>query len=314
MVIRRIGVVGAGLMGTNIALDFALAGFPVHITDARPEQLQRSRGTVEENTRLLEAHAALGEPPAEVLARIRYCETLGETVSGTDLVVEAVSEDLELKRALFGRIAAEVSAECVLASNTSSFMPSLLADATGRPERFLVAHYWNPAHLIPLVELVPSPHTDADVLETLRLLYERMGKRPVVVRKETLGFIGNRLQFALLREALSLVERGVATPEDIDTVVRASFGRRLPVTGLFRTADLAGLDVLHAICGVLFPDLAANAEPGPSMAELVAAGRLGTKTGAGWFTYTPQEAEALRATLAKELIRRREADASEAVS
>jgi 3-hydroxybutyryl-CoA dehydrogenase len=126
-----------------------------------------------------------------------------------------------------------------------------------------------------------------------------------------LGFIGNRLQFALLREALALVESGVASPEDIDAVVRGSFGRRLPVTGLFRTADLAGLDVLHAICGVLFPDLAANPEPGPSMAQLVEQGRLGAKTNAGWYDYNPGEAEALRARLGAALIRQAAADSRE---
>ncbi|MGV3722218.1 MAG: 3-hydroxyacyl-CoA dehydrogenase family protein, partial [Actinomycetota bacterium] len=222
-----------------------------------------------------------------------------------ELVIEAVSENLELKRALFREIGDYAPKDAVLASNTSSFVPSLLSAAAGRPERFLVAHYWNPAHLIPLVELVPSSETAPEVVEALCALYERLGKKPVVVRKEVLGFIGNRLQFALLREALSLVESGVATPEDIDTVVRSSFGRRLPVTGLFHTADLAGLDVLLAICRVLFPDLAANEAPGPAMSELVAAGRLGAKTDAGWFTYGPGEAEALRATLGAELIRQR---------
>lgn len=308
MDLKQFAVVGAGLMGTNIALDFALAGYSVRMMDAQPEQRRRSEETCAANARLLETHGVLTEPPAAVLARIRYCDSVAETVDGADLVIEAVSEHLELKRALFRQIGEHAPARAVLASNTSSFSPSLLADATGRPDRFLVAHYWNPAHLIPLVELVPSPHTDPGILETVRTLYACMGKRPVVVRKEVLGFIGNRLQFALLREALALVESGVATPDDIDTVVRSSFGQRLPVTGVFRTADLAGLDVLLAICRVLFPDLAADQAPGPAMAGLVEAGRLGTKADAGWFDYGPGEAEALRATLFAALIRQRGED------
>lgn len=302
---KLIAVVGAGLMGTNIALDFALAGYPVRITDAQAEQCGRSAETAAANLRLLDQHGALAEPVDVVLSRIHGGGSLAAAVDGADLVIEAVSEILELKRALFRQIGQYAASDAVLASNTSSFSPSLLADATGRPERFLVAHYWNPAHLIPLVELVPSPETDPEVLDALCALYRTLGKKPVVVRKEALGFIGNRLQFALLREALSLVESGVATPEDIDTVVRSSFGRRLPVTGVFHTADLAGLDVLLAICGVLFPDLAANQAPGPSMSGLVEAGRLGAKTDAGWFSYGPGEADALRATLAEELIRSR---------
>ena len=306
MSIRQIAVLGAGLMGTNIALDFALAGYPVRLTDALPAQLERSRETAAANLRLLIQHSAVSEPAGTVLDRIDWRETMAATVDGADLVIEAVSEDLELKRSLYRELAPHLPETTILASNTSSFMPSLLANAVPSPERFLVAHYWNPAHLIPLVELVPSPRTNPEALETLRALYAAMGKQPVIVRKEALGFIGNRLQFALIREALSLVENGVATPADIDTVVRGSFGRRLPVTGLFQTADLAGLDVLHAICGVLFPDLAANSAPGPSMAALVAEGRLGTKTGAGWYDYGPGEAEALRARLGEELIRRSE--------
>lgn len=297
-----ITVIGAGLMGTNIALEFALHGHPVRIADSRPEQLRQSRTTARDNLRLLAEHGPGPECEETVLARIEPSEGVAEAVSGADLVIEAVSEDLELKRAVFREVDTHAPPGAVLASNTSSFVPSLLAEASGRPERFLVAHYWNPAHLIPLVELVPSPRTDPEVLASLRALYEGMGKQPVVVRKEKLGFIGNRLQFALLREALALVDEGVAAPEDIDAVVRASFGRRLPATGLFRTADLAGLDVLLAICRVLFPDLATSQAPGTTMEGLVASGRLGAKSGAGWYAYGPGEAEAVRHALMKVLM------------
>lgn len=301
---EQIAIVGAGLMGTTIALDFALAGHPVRITDAIPAALQNSEATLRSHVGLLQEHALLREDAESVLGRIERCSSLAKTVDAAGIIVEAVSENLELKRALYRQIDAYAPAEAILASNTSSFMPSLLADATCRPERFLVAHYWNPAHLIPLVELVPSPQTDPEVLEALHTRYVEMGKQPVIVRKEKLGFIGNRLQFALLREAMALVEEGVATPEDVDHVVRASFGRRLPATGIFHTADLGGLDVLLAICRTLFPDLAANPEPGPSMPALVAEQRLGIKTHAGWFRYGPEEATALRRTLSEELIDR----------
>jgi 3-hydroxybutyryl-CoA dehydrogenase len=308
MIPEQIAIVGAGLMGTTIALDFALAGHAVRVTDASSGSLERSEASARFHAELLQRHEVLREDIETILGRIERCPSLAATVSSADLVIEAVSENVELKRALFRQIDAHAPGEAILASNTSSFVPSLLEDATGRPERFLVAHYWNPAHLIPLVELVPSPQTDPEILGTLRSLYEAMGKQPVVVRKEKLGFIGNRLQFALLREAMALVEEGVATPDDVDTVVRASFGRRLPATGIFHTADLGGLDVLLAICRTLFPDLAANSEPGPSMPALVQDDRLGAKTNAGWFRYGPGEADELRRTLSEELIRRARED------
>lgn len=304
MAAAPIAIIGAGLMGTTIALDFARNGHPVRLTDARGESLSASENTARTHALLLQEHGLLTEDAGAVLGRIQRCDTLADTVADAWLIIEAVSENLELKRALFRQIDAHAPASAILTSNTSSFMPSSLADATGRPERFLVTHYWNPAHLIPLVELVPSPETDPAVLDALHALYKRMGKQPVVVRKEKLGFIGNRLQFALLREAMALVEEGVATPDDVDQVVCASFGRRLPVTGIFHTADLGGLDVLHSICQTLFPDLAANREPGPSMPALVEADRLGVKTEAGWFRYGPGEADDLRRSLSEALIRR----------
>lgn len=303
MEISQVAVVGAGLMGTNIALDFALRGFRVRLTDAGPGQLARSRAAREENLGLLERHGMLVEPGPAILERVEERESLAATAEGADLVVEAVSEVLALKQGLFRELERLVPPPAILASNTSSLMPSWLAEGMDTPERVLVAHYWNPAHLIPLVELVPGPSTEPETVERMRRLYEGMGKRPAVIRREVPGFIGNRLQFALYREALALVQEGVATPEDIDAVVRASFARRLPVTGLFGTMDLAGLDVMEAICRVLFPGLAAAEIPPPALSDRVAAGRLGVKTGAGWYDYAEDQGAALRQALMEELIR-----------
>ncbi|MBI3831732.1 MAG: 3-hydroxyacyl-CoA dehydrogenase family protein [Planctomycetes bacterium] len=310
MPIQKIAVVGAGLMGTNIALDFAAAGFEVAVTDARPEALATSRETARANAEALAANRLLREPAAAVLARIRYREQLVEALRAADLVLEAIAENLDLKRGLFAELEQLAPPQAILASNTSSLMPSLLAANLARPERFLVAHYWNPAHLLPLVELVPSPSTSKEVLEAVRELLTRIGKRPVILRKEVPGFIGNRLAFALQREAMALVAHGVATPEEIDAVARLSFGRRVPATGIFQTADLGGLDVYLAICASLFPNLACDIEPLAALRERVAQGKLGLKTGAGWFSYSPEEAAALRAKLNAELLRRAQDDRS----
>lgn len=302
--ISRVAVIGAGLMGTNIALDFAVAGIPVRLTDAIEATLQRSAQTLDENLDALRSHGLLHEDPESIRGRVSRHSTLAKTVVGAELVVEAVSEELSLKRSLYREIEVLVPQETILASNTSSFMPSLLAAELAHPGRFLVAHYWNPAHLIPLVELVPGPRTDPAVLDTLRTLYLRIGKQPVVVQREKRGFIGNRLQFALLREAMALVEEGVCKPAEVDTVVRAGFGRRVPVTGIFGTADIAGLDVHLAICRELFGDLAEGTQGLQVLESLVSEGRIGMKTGAGWYEHPAEEAVAVRRRLAEELIRR----------
>ncbi|MBM3458942.1 MAG: 3-hydroxyacyl-CoA dehydrogenase family protein, partial [Armatimonadetes bacterium] len=215
---RQIAVIGAGLMGSNIALDFARAGFSVTQTDTSVEQQNRCTSVQAAAAAMLHTAGLSPDPPEVVLSRITPCRGLADTVCEADLVIEAISEDLERKQRLFEQLAFYSPSDAVLASNTSSFMPSELAGWTGRAERVLVTHYFNPAHLIPLVELVPGPETDPRVIEELKTLYRDLGKHPVVVRREVPGFIGNRLQFALLREALALVESGVASPEDVDTV------------------------------------------------------------------------------------------------
>lgn len=303
MDVRRVAVIGAGLMGTNIALDFARAEFEVTITDRSAELLDRSRATQHTNAAVLYAAQLTGDPPEVITARITGCSGVPDAVCDADLVVEAISEDLERKQELFGRLAFYSPAHAILASNTSSFMPDDLALRSARAENVVVTHYFNPAHLVPLVELVPGSETAPGIVETLRTLYRRIGKQPVVVRRAVPGFIGNRLQFAMLREALALVEAGVATPEDVDTAVRAGFGRRLPETGIFRTFDLGGLDTIHTICGILFPHLDTRTDAGSALTALVEQGRLGAKSGAGWYNYADGEADAVRTRLAAALVR-----------
>jgi 3-hydroxybutyryl-CoA dehydrogenase len=255
------------------------------------------------NLELMAAHGlvALGDIDA-ILDRVRASRDLRETVSEADLVIEAVSESLPLNQELFRRLDVLAPSHAILASNTSTFMPSSLAGATRRPKQVAVAHYFNPPYLLPLVELVAGEETAPETIEALRRLYAGMGKQPAVVRKERLGFIGNRLQAALHREALALLEAGVATVGDIDTVVRAGFGRRLPVTGLFGTMDAGGLDIHLSVVETLFPDLDCASAPGAPLRDCVAGGRLGLKSGEGWYHYTPEEVIAVRRRLGEALI------------
>ena len=193
--------------------------------------------------------------------------------------------------------------DTIFASNTSGFLPSSLATGLAHPERLVVAHFWNPAHLVPLVEIVPHPGTSPGVVDALRRRLVAWDKQVVVLRVEVEGFIGNRLAFAMHREAMDLVQRGIASPDEIDAVVQYGFGRRLPASGLFGTADLGGLDVYFAVCNSVFPDLCTVRGAPHQLAFLVEQHRLGVKTGAGWRTYDETSASALREAVTEELIR-----------
>lgn len=298
-------------MGANIALSFASCGQSVHLHDVEPRQLEKAWQTIRANATLLRKHGMVAEPLDQVLDRITGVRRLEDAVAGADLVIEAVLEKIQLKQQIFTQLDRLCPPETVLASNTSTFAPSVMAFGLQhgeRKQRFLVMHYWNPAHLMPLVELVPHPESLPSVVEEIRALLVRCGKAPVIVRKEIDGFIGNRLAFALQREALALVEQGVATPEDIDTVAKTGFGRRIPVTGIFGTADLGGLDVYLEICRSLFPQLNADRTVPMQLKRRVANGNLGVKTGRGWNTYTPEQLTALTDSLTRELIRQLQRD------
>ncbi len=249
----RVLVVGAGRMGSQIGCEYARAGHVVAFSTRDPA---RARATVE---RVLAEARALGvfspEEAAAVTARVAVHEPARAAQDPADLVVESIPEDLELKAAVLGELAAAMP-EAVVASNTSSLSITTLGERVGAPERTVGTHYWNPPLLMPLVELVAGERTDADVLDLARHALASAGKRPVLVR-DVPGFIWNRLQAALLREALWLVEQGVATPDTVDEVVRDGLARRSRLTGPFETAALGGVDTFMRVAANLLPRLSA---------------------------------------------------------
>jgi 3-hydroxybutyryl-CoA dehydrogenase len=290
--INTVAILGAGTMGANIALNLAAHGVSVRLTDPQDGQLERGRARIGENARDLHRHGLLPGTVKATLGRIAYEATVDEVLKGAGLVIEAVPEKIQLKLRIFTELERKTGPDVILASNTSTFVPSSLAVGLVAPDsarRLVVMHYWNPAHLIPLVEVVPHARTSPETLSRVTALLARCAKQTVVLRKEVAGFIGNRLAFALQREAMSLVARGVASPADIDTVTTAGFGRRAPVTGVFRTADFGGLDVYLAVCQSLFPGLCNDHLAPDTLKLLVQNGMLGTKTGEGWNKYTGGE-------------------------
>jgi 3-hydroxybutyryl-CoA dehydrogenase len=302
--IKRISVIGAGLMGHGIAQEFALAGYEVCLQDLTGTKLKQAVKSIEGNVaNLVEVGLVVEEQAARAQNRIRTTTDLEDAAADADLVVEAVFENLELKREIFARLDESCPNRTILASNSSTIVPSKLASATRNPIRVLVAHYFNPPWLIPLVEIVRSPDTSDEAVSSVFELLTEIGKTPVIVRKEAPGFIANRLQGALMREALSIVERGIATPREVDVVIKNGFGRRLATAGVFELADLVGWDLILAVSRYLQGDLESSAAPSQIVREKVERGELGVKTGKGFYEWTPESAEASRARIAEALVR-----------
>jgi 3-hydroxybutyryl-CoA dehydrogenase len=290
----RIAVIGAGLMGHGIAQVFALAGHAVTITDALVQSLDTAKSRIAANLR------DLGEEP-DAAERVQPCIDLAETVHAADYVIEAVAEDLPLKRKLFGEIERHVRPDTILASNTSVIpITSIMQELTHR-ERALGTHWWNPPFLVPLVEVIETQWTAAQTVAWTMRLHAAAGKKPAHVKKDVPGFIGNRLQHALWREAIALVEQGICDAETVDTVVKASFGRRLPVLGPLENADLVGTDLTLAIHNIVLPAIDGRQHPSPYLKKLVADGKLGFKSGEGFRKWSADEQAALRAKLVQHL-------------
>jgi 3-hydroxybutyryl-CoA dehydrogenase len=297
--ISRVGVVGTGLMGSGIAAVFAAAGHKVFLFDKDPKRLEEAIRKIAEVHEELRSVGLTSLSQVEMLSRITTVSDLADLRSA-EFILEAVPEVIEIKHALYRELEAVLEDETILASNTSGLMPSRLAEALAHPERLLVAHFWNPPHAIPLVEVVPSPRTSKQVVERTINLLRQSRAQPVLVEKEIPGFIGNRLQYAVLREALAIVRSGAASAEAVDTVMKASLGRRYATVGPFETADLGGLDTFLTIASHLMPELAKDEDVLDLMRTRVAAGQTGLRSGQGFYAWPPERVQ--------EVIRRRNAD------
>jgi 3-hydroxybutyryl-CoA dehydrogenase len=284
----RIAVIGAGLMGHGIAQVFALAGHDVIITDSVMKNLDTATARIAANLR------DLGDDESAV-ARVDPCIDLAEAVHEADYVVEAVSENLLLKQKIFAEIERHVRPDTILASNTSVIPITSIMQGLQRRERALGTHWWNPPFLVPLVEVIETEWTSPQTVEWTMELHRAAGKKPAHVKKDVPGFIGNRLQHALWREAISLVENGICDAETVDAVIKASFGRRIAVLGPLENADLVGTDLTLAIHETVLPAIDSRPEPSPYLEKLAADGKLGFKSGEGFRKWSAEEQAALRA-------------------
>jgi 3-hydroxybutyryl-CoA dehydrogenase len=292
---EKIAVIGGGLMGHGIAYLLADAGHVVRIFETAAE----SRVSL---PRRLQALVELFDADAALLQRISVHDRLDAATEGAGYVFEAAPERLPLKQRLFAELEDAVAPETILASNSSAIPTTDIARHLKHRERVLGTHFWNPPHLIPLVEVIENEWTSGEVLRRTIDLLRAAGKTPVHVRRDIPGFVGNRLQHALKREAIALVAAGVCDAETIDTVVKEGFGTRMAVLGPMEQSDLVGLDLTLEIAEVLYADLDRTAGPHPYLRDMVKAGKLGMKSGEGLRQWTRETADAVRQRLSHFLV------------
>ncbi len=301
--IENIAVIGAGLMGHGLAQIFAVHGYPVKLMDIKKELLDKAIENVRSNLTLM-AQKGIGKPDdiEPAIGRIKTTVDLKEAASGVQFVVEAVLENLELKQDIFKDLDAICSEDAILATNTSVISITEIAAKAKNRKRILGTHFWNPPHLLPLVEVIRGKDTSDEAMDTAYGLLKEVGKHPVRVNKDVPGFVGNRLQHALWREAISIVERGIADPATVDECIKFGFGIRLPVLGPLENADMVGTDLTLAIHNYILKYIESSTEPSPLLKKKVEDGDLGFKSGRGFQDWTPEEAQKSRKRLQEYLL------------
>ena len=301
--IKNIAVVGAGLMGQGIAQVFATHGYRVGLTDVQEATLSDAIERIRSNLTLLAKHGIGARKDIEpILKRIHCTGDIKDACSSADFVVEAVFEKLDLKQKLFQELDAICPKKTVLATNTSVISITEIAEKAKDRKRILGTHFWNPPYLIPLVEVIKGKQTSNAAMDLTVLLLKDIGKHPVRVNKDVPGFVGNRLQHALWREALSIVEKGIADAKTVDECIRFGFGLRLPILGPLENVDMVGTDLTLDIHRYLLRYLERSPEPSALLIEKVKRRELGFKTGKGYQKWTPEEAKQSRERLQEYLI------------
>lgn len=282
---ENIAVLGAGTMGHGIAQLFAWHGFNVALYDPNPEALRMAREKISSNVILMQEQGESPGSPKIMESLVLYTSELTEAVSASDLIIETAWENLDIKLKLFRQLAPVIKPQAIIASNTSTFGLETLAQHQPFANRMIITHFFNPAPIVPLVEIVRLSITSQGIIEQVIELLTHCGKVPVLLKRDIPGFIANRLQAAVLREACYLLENGVADAEQIDTAMKEGPGMRWALKGPFEIADLGGLDIWGKVAARLFPLLDTRQEEPDSIRDKVREGKLGLKSGNGFYDY-----------------------------
>ena len=301
---KNVAVLGAGVMGTGIAQLFASKGYPVTIIYVYDDIVRaKPLETMQENLKILCDNDVMREDEIPSILENVTCTEDMEAAKSADIIFECIVEDLATKQEYFKKLDEICAPETILATNTSVISVTEIAEKSIHKERIIGTHFWKPAYIIPLVEVVKTEHVSEKVVNETFSLLQEAGKKPVIVQKDVPGFLANRMQHALFREAISIVEKGIASPADVDTAIKYGFGMRLGVMAPMEVIDSGGIDLTYSIHKYLFPNIENSTAPSPLLKKLLDEGELGFKTGEGFQKWTPSAIHQSQQNLIEGLIK-----------
>jgi 5-formyl-3-hydroxy-2-methylpyridine 4-carboxylic acid 5-dehydrogenase len=300
MMIKRVALIGLGTMGPGIAARLSRGGLEVRAYDVSQGAVDRARGLLDIAEGVLD-RLEIKAPPSGP-GGVRLVSTIAEAVNGAELVIENVPENIDIKAEAYREIDPLITPSVIVASDTSGIPITKLQAHISHPERMVGMHWSNPPHIIPMIEVIGGEKTSAETVATIRDLIRSIGLLPVVVKKDVPGFVENRVLYALLREAVDLVERGVIEPEDLDTCVSWGIGYKIAVIGPMALLDMAGLDIYKSVSSFLNADLSKRDDVAPVVLEKTGASKFGIKSGEGMFSYTPERIKTLQGERARKLV------------